>query len=61
MSKKWTEEGPLMDITTTPVFVDIGTRSLMYEVKKMVDKPIPVDTRSIECGNMDKKWYIQLR
>lgn len=25
MSKKWTEEGPSMDITTAPVFVDIGT------------------------------------
>ena len=31
---KSTEEGLSMDITTAPVFVNTGTRSLMYEVEK---------------------------
>ena len=43
MSKKSTEEGLSMDITTAPVFVNTGTRSLMYEVKKMVDKSMQMD------------------
>jgi len=34
MSMKSTEEGLSMDITTAPVFVNTGTRSLMYEVEK---------------------------
>lgn len=55
MSKKWTEEGPLMDITTTPVFVDIGTAKENIQTRTELIVPNELDRidiqkiRSFDC------------